>query len=147
MLPQVMGCGSGMTYQRRLRDWQQAGVWERLHHLLLDRLGQARRFLRVGGRLAARQCGHADGCGHRHMPSSDPILGARPGPAELTVLAPIRMQNSPQKSVCPKKHVGDYQVVVITGGALVKWEEGIVHEVRRNSCRGSRMDLHHLLAT
>ncbi len=25
MLPQEMGCGSGMTCWRRLRDWQQAG--------------------------------------------------------------------------------------------------------------------------
>ena len=41
MLPQEMGCGSGVTCWRRLRDWQEAGVWERLHHLLLDRLGEA----------------------------------------------------------------------------------------------------------
>ena len=41
MLPTEMGCGSGMTCWRRLRDWQEAGVWERLHHLLLDRLGEA----------------------------------------------------------------------------------------------------------
>jgi transposase len=26
MLPRKMGCGSGMTCWRRLRDWQQAGV-------------------------------------------------------------------------------------------------------------------------
>jgi transposase len=41
LLPQEMGCGSGMTCWRRLRDWQAAGVWERLHHTLLDRLGEA----------------------------------------------------------------------------------------------------------
>ena len=41
MLPQEMGCGSGITCWRRLRDWQQAGVWERLHQALLDRLGHA----------------------------------------------------------------------------------------------------------
>jgi transposase len=41
MLPAEMGCGSGMTCWRRLRDWQQAGLWERLHHVLLDRLGRA----------------------------------------------------------------------------------------------------------
>jgi transposase len=41
MLPQELGCGSGMTCWRRLRDWQAAGVWERLHHTLLDRLGAA----------------------------------------------------------------------------------------------------------
>ena len=41
MLPQEMGCGSGMTCWRRLRDWHEAGVWDRLHQTLLDRLGQA----------------------------------------------------------------------------------------------------------
>ena len=35
-----MGCGSGMTYWRRLRDWQKAGVWDRLQQALLDRLGR-----------------------------------------------------------------------------------------------------------
>src|SRR5512134_1730305 len=41
MLPSEMGCGSGMTCWRRLRDWQHAGIWERLHHVVLDRLGRA----------------------------------------------------------------------------------------------------------
>src|SRR5215207_4134169 len=41
MLPQEMGCGSGSTCWRRLRDWEQAGVWEELHRVLLDRLGKA----------------------------------------------------------------------------------------------------------
>jgi|ERR687898_656413 transposase len=36
---QQLGCGSPTTCWRRLRDWQQAGVWERLHHRLLDWLG------------------------------------------------------------------------------------------------------------
>ena len=41
MLPQEMGCGSGMTCWRRLHAWQAAGVWEKLHCLLLDRLREA----------------------------------------------------------------------------------------------------------
>jgi transposase len=41
MLPQEMGCGSGLTCWRRLREWQEAGVWERLHRTLLERLGEA----------------------------------------------------------------------------------------------------------
>jgi transposase len=41
LLPQEMGCGSGMTCWRRLRDWQQAGVWEKLHKVLLDELQAA----------------------------------------------------------------------------------------------------------
>ena len=39
MLPQEMGCGSGVTCWRRLKEWQEAGVWERLLSVLLDRLG------------------------------------------------------------------------------------------------------------
>src|SRR5438132_5434293 len=40
-LPQEMDCGSGMTCWRRLRDWQYAGVWEKLHALLLSKLREA----------------------------------------------------------------------------------------------------------
>src|SRR5512132_173995 len=44
MLPQELGCGSGVTCWRRLRDWQEAGVWDRLHQTLLDRLGETDRI-------------------------------------------------------------------------------------------------------
>lgn len=37
-LPQELGCGSGMTCWRRLRDWQDAGVWDNLHQLALSLL-------------------------------------------------------------------------------------------------------------
>lgn len=37
-LPQELGFGSGMTCWRRLRDWQAAGVWHRLHLVLLAQL-------------------------------------------------------------------------------------------------------------
>ena len=40
-LPLEMGCGSGMTCWRRLRDWEKAGVWQRLHELLLSKLRAA----------------------------------------------------------------------------------------------------------
>jgi transposase len=40
-LPQEMGCGSGMTCWRRLHEWQQAGVWQQLHEVLLARLQRA----------------------------------------------------------------------------------------------------------
>jgi transposase len=39
-LPQVLACGSGVTCWRRLRQRQHAGVWQRLHRLVLDRLAQ-----------------------------------------------------------------------------------------------------------
>jgi len=37
-LPREMGCGSGMTCWRRLQAWQVAGVWQRLHEVLLAKL-------------------------------------------------------------------------------------------------------------
>jgi transposase len=40
-LPQELGFGCGMTAWRRLRAWQQAGVWEKLHELLLAELHAA----------------------------------------------------------------------------------------------------------
>jgi transposase len=40
-LPKEMGCGSGMTCWRRLRDWQKAGVWDKIHHILLNKLRKA----------------------------------------------------------------------------------------------------------
>lgn len=38
MLPREMGCGSGTTCWRRLVRWQRAGVWKRLHAVLLAEL-------------------------------------------------------------------------------------------------------------
>ena len=40
-LPAELGFGSGVTCWRRLDEWQNAGVWERLHALLLARLRAA----------------------------------------------------------------------------------------------------------
>ncbi|MBB2160662.1 transposase [Gluconacetobacter sacchari] len=43
-LPREMGCGSGVTCWRRLRDWQEADVWAKLHRELLTRLHCAGRI-------------------------------------------------------------------------------------------------------
>src|SRR5258708_14048767 len=40
-LPREMGCGCGMTCWRRLRDWNEAGVWFRLVQVLLAHLDDA----------------------------------------------------------------------------------------------------------
>src|SRR5918998_6262493 len=40
-LPPEMGCGSGMTCWRGFREWHGAGVWKRLHQVLLERLADA----------------------------------------------------------------------------------------------------------
>ncbi len=38
-LPPEMGC-CGMTCWNRLHEWQQSGVWEKVHRALLDRLNK-----------------------------------------------------------------------------------------------------------
>ncbi|MFJ3189437.1 IS5 family transposase [Streptomyces halstedii] len=67
-LPQELGFGSGMTCWRRLRDWNEAGVWQQLHEVLLAELNAAARLdwsrtvvdsshvraLKGGSRLARR---------------------------------------------------------------------------------------------
>ena len=40
-LPQQLGFGSGMPCWRRLQEWNAAGVWQRLHELLLAELHAA----------------------------------------------------------------------------------------------------------
>ena len=40
-LPLELGFGSGATCRRRLDEWQAAGVWDKLHELLLAKLQQA----------------------------------------------------------------------------------------------------------
>jgi transposase len=43
MLPKELGC-SGMTCWRRLRDWQDAGIWGLIHFVLLDWLSRYSRI-------------------------------------------------------------------------------------------------------
>jgi len=42
MLPKEMGCGSGVTCWRRLRDWQRRGVWKRLLAAMLQKVQDAK---------------------------------------------------------------------------------------------------------
>ncbi|WP_405838484.1 IS5 family transposase [Streptomyces platensis] len=75
-LPQELGFGSGMTCWRRLRDWNEAGVWDRLHQVLLTELHQAgkldwSRAVIDGSHRQARRGGPKTG------PS--PVDRARPG--------------------------------------------------------------------
>ena len=42
-LPRELGYGSGWIDLRRLHDWADAGVFDRLHLAVLDRLGKAGR--------------------------------------------------------------------------------------------------------
>jgi len=40
-MPQELGCGSGMTCLRRLRDWHRQGVFQKLYEVLLAKLHHA----------------------------------------------------------------------------------------------------------
>jgi len=43
-LPQELGFGSGMTCWRRLAEWNEAGVWDQLHLVLLKKLRSAKKL-------------------------------------------------------------------------------------------------------
>lgn len=43
-LPQELGFGSGMTCWRRLAAWNEAGVWDNLHLVLLQKLRMAKKL-------------------------------------------------------------------------------------------------------
>jgi transposase len=80
-LPQELGFGCGMTAWRRLRTSQQAGVWDRLHQLLLAELHAADQ-LEWGPAVADS----------RHLQAKK---GApRSAPARLTAAAPAASTTS-----------------------------------------------------
>ena len=56
-----LGCGSPVTCWRRLRDWQRAGVWQQLHHQLLDQLGRQGRLDWSRGQPGFDQCARQTG--------------------------------------------------------------------------------------
>jgi transposase len=78
-LPLALGCGSGATCWRRFRDWQAAGVWSRLHRLLLARLAGAGQIdwsrasadsASVPAKKGARRRGKARQTGANRAPST-----------------------------------------------------------------------------
>ncbi|MFD3537019.1 IS5 family transposase [Streptomyces sp. NPDC058661] len=75
-LPQELGFGSGMTCWRRLAAWNEAGVWDRLHVVLLQKLRSAKQldWSRAGKRLQPRQ-----GRSTRPKSGPSPVDRARPG--------------------------------------------------------------------
>ena len=76
-LPQQLGFGSGMTCWRRLRDWQEAGVFDQLHEVLLAELNAA-------GQIDwSRACVDAS---HIRAKRGDP----RPGRARSTAAKPAQ---------------------------------------------------------
>lgn len=84
-LPQEMGCGSGMTCWRRLRDWQAAGVWDRLQRVLLAQL-QGAECLDWERAVMDASIVRAKG--------GDPLPKKRPGPTRRTERARARSATS-----------------------------------------------------
>jgi transposase len=77
MLPAEMGGSSGMSCRLRLRARQAAGVWSRLHHVLLERLPAAGEIDRSWARLNSASVSakkgacrrpEPDGAGHQALP-------------------------------------------------------------------------------
>jgi transposase len=77
-LPAEMGCGSGMTCWRRLRDWQALGVWDQLHRVLLDELGQADR---INWERAALDASNIPAKRGASKPGRTPRTERAPGPS------------------------------------------------------------------
>ncbi len=82
-LPQEMGCGSGMTCWRRLREWQEAGVWQRLHELLLAKLREADR---IDWSRAVIDSSHVRAVGGARRPVQ--ALSTAPAAARNTIRSP-----------------------------------------------------------
>jgi transposase len=64
MLPQELGCGSGMTCWRSLRAWQRADVWRCLHAVILAKRLTAADWAGIAGSWNARSpgCTSSAGC-------------------------------------------------------------------------------------
>ena len=80
MLPRELGCGSGVTCWRRLRAWQEAGVWHALHRALLDRLGAADK---IDWSRASVDSASVPAKRGAPRPARTPPIGARRGPSTM----------------------------------------------------------------
>ncbi|MFE2244890.1 IS5 family transposase [Streptomyces virginiae] len=74
-LPAELGYGSGMTCWRRLRDWNEAGVWQSLHELLLAELRAADRLDLSRAVIDSSRSGHEG----RPKTGRSPVDRGRPG--------------------------------------------------------------------
>jgi transposase len=75
-LPVEMGCGCGMSCWNYLRAWQKAGVWQALHHALLDELQEADT---IDWSRAAIDSSHARALGGGENTGKNPTDRGKPG--------------------------------------------------------------------
>jgi transposase len=79
-LPQEMGCGSGVTCWRRLREWQEQGVWQKLHEVLLAKLNAAGE---IDWRRAAVDSSHVRAFGGARPPARARWTAESPVPSTI----------------------------------------------------------------
>lgn len=77
-LPQEMGCGSGVTCWRRLKEWQEQGVWQRLHEVLLAKLNAAGE---IDWQRAAIDSSHVRAFGGARRPARAQWTAENPAPS------------------------------------------------------------------
>ncbi|GGQ35477.1 hypothetical protein GCM10010233_61570 [Streptomyces pseudogriseolus] len=82
-LPQELGFGSGMTCWRRLAAWNEAGVWEKLHQLLLNK---RRSKNQLDWTRAVIDSSHVRAA--RRGPEADPARSTAHGRAASTTSSP-----------------------------------------------------------
>jgi transposase len=75
-LPQEMGCGCGMTGWNRLRDWQAAGIWDKIQRILWAHLRGADRL--DFSRFIA-DTGHVRAVGGGEQTGPSPVDRSKPG--------------------------------------------------------------------
>jgi transposase len=75
-LPTEMGCGSGMSCWNYLVAWQRAGVWDKLHHILLNELQEADR---IDWSRASADSSHARALGGGENTGKNPTDRGKPG--------------------------------------------------------------------
>jgi transposase len=81
-LPLELGCGSGVTCWRRLKAWERADVWHRLHQLLLDHLGRDGRIDWSRASLDSSSVRAKGGASTRSKtPARAPRTAANPAPS------------------------------------------------------------------
>jgi transposase len=82
-LPQELGFGSGMTCWRHLVAWNEAGVWDQLHLVLLRKLRAAKQLDRSRAVIDSSHVRAA-----RRGPKADPARSTARGRAASTTSSP-----------------------------------------------------------
>jgi transposase len=110
-LPRELGCGSGMTCWRRLREWYDSGVWDKLHVLLLTHLPKQKfNFSRINGgnesaasapRVRRIRTSFLNGTASPAVNASRPAISARVQTYRLPASARAKVNTSSPVPISP----------------------------------------------